>query len=105
MIHQHPLAYLLGLEGVALLRAFAGQHDQEFVTARLAEIRELLDRADELGDGGAADPLTAVEVYRSWAANYDLPGNQLLDRSNGGFPDLDESRDGETGKNRSACEP
>lgn len=79
MIHQHPLAYLIGLEGVALLRAFAGEHDEEFVAARLAEIRELLDRADELGSGGAAAELTSAEAYRSWAAAYDQPGNQLLD--------------------------
>ena len=79
MIHQHPLAYLIGLEGVALLRAFAGQYDEEFVTARLAEIRALLDRAAELGDGGSARALTAPEAYGSWAPAYDQPGNQLLD--------------------------
>ncbi|PZF80081.1 class I SAM-dependent methyltransferase [Jiangella anatolica] len=79
MIHQHPLAYLLGLEGVALLRAFAGRHDEEFVAARLAEIRSLLDRADELGPGGPAAELTAAEAYESWAPAYDRPGNQLLD--------------------------
>ncbi|TDD67846.1 class I SAM-dependent methyltransferase [Jiangella aurantiaca] len=79
MIHQHPLAYLIGLEGVALLRAFAGQHGEEFVAARLAEVRALLDRADELGSGGAAAELTSAEAYASWAAAYDEPGNQLLD--------------------------
>lgn len=79
VIHQHPLAYLLGLEGVALLRAFAGQHDEAFVTDRLAEIRALLDRADELGSGGSAHLLTSVEAYGSWAGAYDQPGNQLLD--------------------------
>ena len=26
MIYQHPLGYLLGLEGLALLRAFNGEH-------------------------------------------------------------------------------
>ena len=35
MINQHPLAYLLGLEGVALLRAFAGGYDRDFTHARL----------------------------------------------------------------------
>lgn len=79
MIHQHPLAYLLGLEGVALLRAFAGEHDEEFVTARLAEIRSLLDDADELGAGGAATELTPAEAYGWWAGGYDAPGNQLID--------------------------
>ncbi|RIQ11365.1 class I SAM-dependent DNA methyltransferase [Jiangella rhizosphaerae] len=79
MIHQHPLAYLIGLEGVALLRAFAGEHDEEFVAARLAEVRSLLDRADELGPGGSAAELTSAEAYASWAPAYDQPGNQLLD--------------------------
>lgn len=55
-IHQHPLAYLLGLEGVALLRAFAGEHDRAFTEARIAEVRELLDRADELGPGVDVPP-------------------------------------------------
>lgn len=39
VIYQHPLAYLLGLEGVALLRTFAGDFDREFGEARIAEIR------------------------------------------------------------------
>lgn len=50
-IHQLPLAYLLGLEGVALLRAFDGEHDRAFTAARLAEARALLDSAEELRDG------------------------------------------------------
>jgi hypothetical protein len=41
MIYQHPLAYLLGLEGIALLRAWAGDFDQDFVDARLAEVHAL----------------------------------------------------------------
>ena len=36
MIYQHPLAYLLGLEGVALLHAFAGDYDREFTQAGMA---------------------------------------------------------------------
>jgi hypothetical protein len=31
VIYQHPLAYLLGLEGLALLRAWAGDYDAAFV--------------------------------------------------------------------------
>lgn len=79
MIHQHPLAYLLGLEGVALLRALAGEHDEEFVAARLAEVRSLLEGADELGAGGPAAELTSTEAYGWWADGYDRPGNQLID--------------------------
>ena len=43
VIYQHPLAYLLGIEGLALLRAWAGDYDEAFVRARLAEVRRLLD--------------------------------------------------------------
>jgi hypothetical protein len=41
VIYQDPLAYLLGLEGAALLRAFSGYYDRDFTDARLAEIRAL----------------------------------------------------------------
>jgi hypothetical protein len=30
VIYQDPLAYLLGLEGIALLDAWAGDHDRAF---------------------------------------------------------------------------
>jgi hypothetical protein len=43
VIYQHPLAYLLGVEKLALLRAWAGDYDEAFVRARLAEVRRLLD--------------------------------------------------------------
>ncbi len=79
MIYQHPLAYLLGLEGLALLRAYGGEHDRAFTEARLTEIRTLLDRAAELGDGATAHQISTTEGYRAWAATYDSPGNQLLD--------------------------
>ncbi len=79
VIYQHPLAYLLGLEGIALLRAFAGDYDREFTEARLADIRDLLDSVQQLGDGAAADAITTMDGYRAWAEFYDLPGNQLID--------------------------
>jgi len=79
VIYQHPLAYLLGLEGIALLRAFSGGYDRDFTISRLREIRELLDSADEFGDGVEAPPITTREGYARWAAFYDEPGNQLLD--------------------------
>jgi len=79
VIYQHPLAYLLGLEGIALLRAFSGAYDQDFTAARLPEIRELLDSVEELGDGVEARPITTRDGYDRWAPFYDEPGNQLLD--------------------------
>ena len=78
-IYQHPLAYLLGLEGIALLRAFAGEYDRDFAMARLAEIRALLDCVEELGEGAVVDPIPTTEGYGSWAEFYDQPGNQLVD--------------------------
>ncbi len=51
VIYAHPLAYLLGLEGIALLHAFAGDYNRDFTMARLAEVRALLDAVEELGDG------------------------------------------------------
>lgn len=79
VIYQHPLAYLLGLEGVALLRAFSGVYDRDFTTARLLEIQALLDAAEELGEGVEARPMTTREGYVDWAPFYDEPGNQLLE--------------------------
>jgi ubiquinone/menaquinone biosynthesis C-methylase UbiE len=79
VIYQHPLAYLLGLEGIALLRAFSGTYDRDFTLARFREIQTLLDSAEELGEGVEAPPITTREGYARWAPFYDEPGNQLLD--------------------------
>ncbi len=81
MVYRHPLAFLLGLEGVALLRAHAGDgFDPEFTEARMDEIRTLLDRAAAIiGPGAELGPLSTVEGYRSWSATYDEPGNPLMD--------------------------
>jgi SAM-dependent methyltransferase len=64
---------------MALLRGLAGRHDREFTHTRLREIQELLDSADELGDGVEVRPITTREGYAGWAPSYDDPGNQLLD--------------------------
>jgi ubiquinone/menaquinone biosynthesis C-methylase UbiE len=79
VIHQHPLAYLLALEGIALLHAFAGEYDRDFTRARLVEIRALLDSVDELGDGTTVRPIPTTDGYESWAEFYDEPGNQLIE--------------------------
>src|SRR6201996_1002958 len=71
MIYQDPLAYLLGLEGIALLDAWAGDHDRSFTEARLAEIRRLLDD-DQLRDRAVlARPVSTVAAYQQQAARYD----------------------------------
>jgi ubiquinone/menaquinone biosynthesis C-methylase UbiE len=79
VIYQHPLAYLLGLEGVALLRGFSGAYDRDFTFDRFREIRTLLDSAEELGEGIEARPITTREGYDRWAPFYDEPGNELLE--------------------------
>jgi SAM-dependent methyltransferase len=79
-VYQHPLAYLLGLQGMALFRAFAGEYDREFTEARLAETRALLDSADQLGHGGTAGPIATADGYDGWAEYYDQPGNAMIDR-------------------------
>jgi len=78
VVYQHPLAYLLGLQGVALLRAYNGEYDREFTEARIAEIRAMLDCASEFGDGATVRPITETEGYDAWAGYYDGP-NDLID--------------------------
>ena len=60
-IYQHPLAYLLGLEGIALLRAFSGEYDREFTLARFRDVRALLEAPDALGAGSEATPVSTRE--------------------------------------------
>ena len=79
VIYQHPLAYLLGLEGLALLRAFSGAYGREFTLARLDEIRALLESPDAFGTGVEARPIATRDGYDSWAPSYDDQSNQLLE--------------------------
>jgi SAM-dependent methyltransferase len=74
-IYRHPLAYLLGLEGVALMRAFAGEYDRSFTDARIAEIRELLARAEDFGPGVDVLPMPVADGYDAWARTYDSEDN------------------------------
>jgi SAM-dependent methyltransferase len=79
VIYEQPLAYLLGLEGVALLRAFTGEFDRQFVEARLAEVRELLDEESLNGQGVLVDRVDTIDGYRVWSQTYDEPRNGLFD--------------------------
>lgn len=78
MAHLDPLAYLVGLEGFALLRAFGGEHDREFVAARLAEVRALLDDPAVADRGVDVSRVDTVDGYRVWSATYDEPGNGIF---------------------------
>lgn len=79
MSYEHPRAYVLGLEGVALLRAFAGEFDREFIEARFAEIRKLLDDESLEHEGVVVDRVGTVDGYRVWSRTYDEPRNGLFD--------------------------
>ncbi len=71
VIYQDPLAYLLGLEGIALLDAWAGDHDRAFTDDRLAEIRRLLDDERLRDRGVVAERVSTGLVYQQQAAGYD----------------------------------
>ncbi|ASR38100.1 methyltransferase [Prauserella marina] len=75
MIHEHPLAYLLGLEGLALMRGFTGELDRDFVESRIAEVRRLLDDESLATAAVDVERVKTVEGYRIWSETYDQPGN------------------------------
>jgi SAM-dependent methyltransferase len=80
VIYQHPLAYLLGLEGLALLRSWAGDYDKAFVEARLAEVRRLLaDKGLTNHPGVVVTPSETAAAYDQWSKTYDEPRNNLFD--------------------------
>jgi len=74
--HGH---YLLGIEGLALLRAGA-QRAGDAVEPRVEEIREIAARLDENPYGARRDlPASNVQAgYSSWAQTYDQPGNDTI---------------------------
>ncbi|TMR92739.1 class I SAM-dependent methyltransferase [Nonomuraea basaltis] len=75
MIYEHPLAYVLGLEGLALLRSFTGEYDREFVDARLTEIRRLLDDESLASAAVEVARVDTVEGYQIWSKTYDGPNS------------------------------
>ncbi|CAM3330578.1 methyltransferase domain-containing protein [Stackebrandtia soli] len=81
MIISNALGFLLGLEGVALLRASAGDFPDgaAFAEARLAEIRAMLaaDQA-EFGEVVELDALDVNTGYRDWSNRYDEEDNPLI---------------------------
>lgn len=65
------------------MRAFAGEHDRAFTESRLAEVRRILDGADDLGPGVDVSPLTVADGYDGWARTHD-------GEDNGCFPMRDD---------------
>jgi SAM-dependent methyltransferase len=79
VIYENPQAYLLGLEGLSLLRSFTGDFDRDFVEARIAEIRRLLDD-ESLADAAVeVDRVDTVAGYQVWSRTYDEPRNTAFD--------------------------
>ncbi|MGW4793990.1 class I SAM-dependent methyltransferase [Nonomuraea sp. NPDC004297] len=75
MIYEHPLAYVLGLEGIALMRAHTGEHDRAFIEKRLSEIRTFLDDDSLSGAAVEVASVDTVEGYRIWSRTYDGPNS------------------------------
>ncbi|OAH12632.1 class I SAM-dependent methyltransferase [Streptomyces jeddahensis] len=80
VIYEHPLAYLLGLEGIALLRSFTGEGgrefgDREFVDSRIAEMRKLLHDESLAGAAVEVARVSTVDGYRIWSETYDGPNS------------------------------
>lgn len=79
MIYEHPLAYLLGLEGVALLRAFIGEHDRAFVEARIAEVRRLVNDESLANAAVDVDRVDADAGFQVCSQTYDAGHNTAFD--------------------------
>lgn len=82
MIYQHPLAYLIGIEGLALLRAWAGDYDydERFVRDRLDAVRVMVNDPDLTDHAGVSVEGNATQAaYAQWAATYDSEDNGLFD--------------------------
>lgn len=62
---------MLGLEGIALLDAWAGEHDRAFAEARPAEIRQLLNDQTLRHHGVFAERVSTVTAYEQQSATYD----------------------------------
>lgn len=73
-----PLGFLIGIEGVAMLRAFVGEYDRPFLERRIARVRELLDQRDQLGTSRDVPAVSAADGYDAWAPTYDTQQNGLL---------------------------
>lgn len=72
--------YVLGIEGLALLRAGA-RRDYSTVEARTDEIRSIVARLDEQPFVQRRDlPEASVDAgYAQWADDYDEPGNDTIE--------------------------
>jgi SAM-dependent methyltransferase len=68
---------MMGIEGLALLRN-AIDGDEEFLTARVAEMRKIIDSAGSVGAGETRAELDAATGYAAWASTFDSKPNFIL---------------------------
>lgn len=78
MAYELPLAQFLGLEGIALLRAFNGEYGQDFLEARIEEIRRMLDDPALNRAGEDVEKFDTVTGYKGWAATYDTTTSDVI---------------------------
>jgi ubiquinone/menaquinone biosynthesis C-methylase UbiE len=72
--------FLLGIEGLSLLRAYAGEFDEAYASARVDEIRAIL-AAHDRGEFGSGAPVGEIDTrtgYATWSATYDDGTNPLI---------------------------
>jgi SAM-dependent methyltransferase len=78
-LHRQHAAWLLGLEGVALLRHGTGDDmGGGFVEARLAEVRRIVDAIDDEAPLVDIGDISVRDGYAIWAASYDGEDNPLF---------------------------
>jgi SAM-dependent methyltransferase len=78
-LHRQHAAWLLGLEGIALLRHGAGDDvGGGFVESRLAEVRRIVDAIDDETPLVDIGDISVREGYAIWAASYDGEDNPLF---------------------------
>jgi hypothetical protein len=78
-LHRQQAAWLLGLEGAALLRYGAGDDVGDgFLEARLGEVRRIVTAID--GEAPLVDigDISVRDGYALWAASYDSETNPLF---------------------------
>jgi SAM-dependent methyltransferase len=78
-LRRQDAAWLLGLEGVALLRHVAGDElGGGFVDGRLDEVRRIVDAIDDETPLPVIGDISVREGYAIWAESYDGEDNPLF---------------------------
>lgn len=81
-LHLDPRAYLLGLQGLALMRAYAGEYDADLTADRIEAIRRLVAEPSPCPAPVTIQPMSFVDGYETWSRRYDDPGNGFFDLEN-----------------------